>query len=270
MSSASPASPATSTRSTSTPPGRRTPPFGERIAHGLLVLSIAAGLVPFDPQRVIALRRVRDVVFKRPVRFGDTITRRGRSRSRCRARRRHRPRRRRADRQRRRRPDGGARDGRGAVGARRRTAAASRVTRRRRPDLRAAVMLDGKRILDHRRADRRLDRLPRRRARPAAGRGGRAHVVRPRQAADRARGARPAGAGRGARARRHRARALRGARRGPRRPLGRRRRRAARDRLRARRCARRQVPQRAGRERADRVPRVAPCRCATSRWRSSR
>jgi acyl dehydratase len=48
--------------------------FGERIAHGLLVLSVAAGLVPFDPQRVIALRRVRDVVFKRPVRFGDTIT----------------------------------------------------------------------------------------------------------------------------------------------------------------------------------------------------
>jgi 3-hydroxybutyryl-CoA dehydratase len=48
--------------------------FGERIAHGLLVLSLAAGLVPFDPDRVIALRRVRDVVFKRPVRFGDTVT----------------------------------------------------------------------------------------------------------------------------------------------------------------------------------------------------
>ena len=29
--------------------------------------------MPFDPQRVVALRRVRDVVFKRPVRFGDTI-----------------------------------------------------------------------------------------------------------------------------------------------------------------------------------------------------
>ncbi len=48
-------------------------PFGERIAHGLLVLSTAAGLVPFDPERVVALRKVRDVVFKRPVRFGDTI-----------------------------------------------------------------------------------------------------------------------------------------------------------------------------------------------------
>ena len=47
--------------------------FGERIAHGLLVLSYAAGLVPFDPERVVALRRVADVVFKRPIRIGDTI-----------------------------------------------------------------------------------------------------------------------------------------------------------------------------------------------------
>ena len=48
-------------------------PFGERVAHGLLVLSYAAGLVPFDPERVMALRAVRDVVFKRPVRLGDTM-----------------------------------------------------------------------------------------------------------------------------------------------------------------------------------------------------
>jgi 3-hydroxybutyryl-CoA dehydratase len=47
--------------------------FGERIAHGMLVVSFAVGLVAFDPERVIALRRVRDVVFKRPVRLGDTI-----------------------------------------------------------------------------------------------------------------------------------------------------------------------------------------------------
>jgi 3-hydroxybutyryl-CoA dehydratase len=53
-------------------------PFGGRIAHGLLVLSFAAGLVPFDPDRVMALRRVRDVVFKRPVRLGDTIRVEGR------------------------------------------------------------------------------------------------------------------------------------------------------------------------------------------------
>jgi 3-hydroxybutyryl-CoA dehydratase len=48
-------------------------PFGERIAHGMLVLSYAAGLVPFDPDRVVALRRIGDAVFKRPVRLGDTI-----------------------------------------------------------------------------------------------------------------------------------------------------------------------------------------------------
>ena len=47
--------------------------FGERIAHGLFVLSLAGGLVPFDPERVVALRRVGDVVFKRPVRLGDTL-----------------------------------------------------------------------------------------------------------------------------------------------------------------------------------------------------
>jgi len=47
--------------------------FGERIAHGLLVLSCAAGLVPFDPDRVVALRKVGDAVFKAPVRIGDSI-----------------------------------------------------------------------------------------------------------------------------------------------------------------------------------------------------
>jgi 3-hydroxybutyryl-CoA dehydratase len=47
--------------------------FGERIAHGLLVLSYAAGLVPLEPERVVALRRVGDAVFKQPVRIGDTI-----------------------------------------------------------------------------------------------------------------------------------------------------------------------------------------------------
>ena len=48
-------------------------PFGERIAHGLLIISAAAGLVPFDPHRVLALRRVADVVFKRPLKLGATI-----------------------------------------------------------------------------------------------------------------------------------------------------------------------------------------------------
>jgi acyl dehydratase len=50
-----------------------TSPFGERVAHGMLVLSYAVGLVPFDPERVLALRRVADAVFKRPVKLGDTI-----------------------------------------------------------------------------------------------------------------------------------------------------------------------------------------------------
>lgn len=49
-------------------------PFGERVAHGMLVLSCAVGLVPFDPAYIVALRRVRDVTFKQPVRLGDTIS----------------------------------------------------------------------------------------------------------------------------------------------------------------------------------------------------
>ena len=47
--------------------------FGERIAHGMLIASFAVGLVDVDPETVLALRRVREVVFKRPVRLGDTI-----------------------------------------------------------------------------------------------------------------------------------------------------------------------------------------------------
>ena len=47
--------------------------FGERIAHGMLVLSYSIGLVGFDPARVVALRGVDALVFKRPVRIGETI-----------------------------------------------------------------------------------------------------------------------------------------------------------------------------------------------------
>ena len=47
--------------------------FGEQIAHGLLVLSCASGLMPFDPERIVALRRVGDAVFKQPVTIGDTV-----------------------------------------------------------------------------------------------------------------------------------------------------------------------------------------------------
>lgn len=48
--------------------------FGSRIANGLLVLSYAFGLLPLDPERVIAMRRVNEATFKRPVYLGDTIT----------------------------------------------------------------------------------------------------------------------------------------------------------------------------------------------------
>src|SRR4051794_24534226 len=47
--------------------------FGQRIAHGLLVVSYAVGLMPIDARRVVALRRLDKVVFKRPVRIGETI-----------------------------------------------------------------------------------------------------------------------------------------------------------------------------------------------------
>lgn len=47
--------------------------FGERIAHGMMVLSYAVGLLPIDPARVVALRGLRQVVFKRPVPIGETI-----------------------------------------------------------------------------------------------------------------------------------------------------------------------------------------------------
>jgi 3-hydroxybutyryl-CoA dehydratase len=47
--------------------------FGERIAHGMLVLSYSIGMLGFDPERVVALRGLDSVTFKRPVRIGETI-----------------------------------------------------------------------------------------------------------------------------------------------------------------------------------------------------
>lgn len=47
--------------------------FGEQIAHGLLVVSFAVGLLGLDPDHVVALRRVSDAVFKQPVKIGDTV-----------------------------------------------------------------------------------------------------------------------------------------------------------------------------------------------------
>jgi acyl dehydratase len=47
--------------------------FEERIAPGMLVLSFSIALVELDYTRVLALRRLRNVVFKRPTYFGDEI-----------------------------------------------------------------------------------------------------------------------------------------------------------------------------------------------------
>jgi 3-hydroxybutyryl-CoA dehydratase len=47
--------------------------FGERVAHGLMVLAYAIGLAGFNPERVVALRALERVKFKRPVRIGDTV-----------------------------------------------------------------------------------------------------------------------------------------------------------------------------------------------------
>jgi 3-hydroxybutyryl-CoA dehydratase len=47
--------------------------FGGRIAHGALVLSYGLGLVPLSPEYALALRALRQVIFRKPVRLGDTI-----------------------------------------------------------------------------------------------------------------------------------------------------------------------------------------------------
>jgi acyl dehydratase len=47
--------------------------FGQRIAHGMLVLSMASGLVPADPAKVEALYGLDRVRWVKPVFIGDTI-----------------------------------------------------------------------------------------------------------------------------------------------------------------------------------------------------
>ena len=37
------------------------------------MVSFAVGLLPLDPDRVVALRRVTDAVFKQPVKIGDLV-----------------------------------------------------------------------------------------------------------------------------------------------------------------------------------------------------
>ena len=72
--SASPRSPATGIRSTPTPSGPRSPPFGERIAHGharRLAGGRARAVRPRARGRAAARRATS--TFKRPVRLGDTL-----------------------------------------------------------------------------------------------------------------------------------------------------------------------------------------------------
>lgn len=61
----------------------RQSPFGERIAHGMLVVSYAIGLMRFPPEYAIALRAVRDIVFKRPVYIDETISVNGTIEGKC-------------------------------------------------------------------------------------------------------------------------------------------------------------------------------------------
>lgn len=51
----------------------KTTPFGQRVAHGLLVLSCGAGLIPLAPGRVQALLGLDQVRWVLPVFIGDTI-----------------------------------------------------------------------------------------------------------------------------------------------------------------------------------------------------
>lgn len=47
--------------------------FGQRIAHGFLVLSASAGLFPMEPGVVVAFYGMDDVRFLHPTFFGDTL-----------------------------------------------------------------------------------------------------------------------------------------------------------------------------------------------------
>ena len=48
-------------------------PFGERIAHGFLVLSVASGLMGLEGMAIVAFYGMDNVRFVGPTRIGDTI-----------------------------------------------------------------------------------------------------------------------------------------------------------------------------------------------------
>ncbi|HJQ43586.1 MAG TPA: MaoC/PaaZ C-terminal domain-containing protein [Jatrophihabitantaceae bacterium] len=51
----------------------KTTPFKQRVAHGLLVLSCGAGLIPILPGRMLAFLGMDQVRFTAPVFIGDTV-----------------------------------------------------------------------------------------------------------------------------------------------------------------------------------------------------
>lgn len=48
-------------------------PFGERIAHGFLILCVASGLMPLEDIAVVAFYGMNQVRFLGPTRIGDTV-----------------------------------------------------------------------------------------------------------------------------------------------------------------------------------------------------
>jgi acyl dehydratase len=47
--------------------------FGERIAHGFLVLSVASGLMPLYDEAIVALYGLDEIRFHLPTKIGDTL-----------------------------------------------------------------------------------------------------------------------------------------------------------------------------------------------------
>lgn len=47
--------------------------YGERVAHGMLILSVVTGLITLKPGAVQAFHGIEGLRFRRPTRIGDTI-----------------------------------------------------------------------------------------------------------------------------------------------------------------------------------------------------
>ena len=222
--------------------------FNGRIAHGMLLLSYSVGLVPLDPEHVLALRGFERVAFKRPVRIGDTIHVEGELESKKELDAAQRPRRLRLEAGQPARRGGRAGQGPGRLAPRRGAGAG-----RRRPGAGLPVILEGKRLLVTGVVNRRsiafaiAERAQQQGAEVVLTSFGRVRA----DDRTRRRAARPGA--RGARARRQRRRRPRLAAGRAGRPLGPGRRRRPRDRLRPPRRARRRVPRHPAGERQGRL-----------------